>query len=117
MTTVFEFKRTVARSKTAKLLEILDKFRQYEDRVAKAIKEKKIFKFVYAWDVPKLKLELAKRGYIETVQNPFYNLRSVLPLYNLIDLAHDYNDYEQALLCKILGDYSNPDYIWWAHLF
>lgn len=112
MTTVFEFKRTVIRkSKTAKLLEILDKFRKYEERVETAVNEGKVFKFIAAWDVPRLKFELHKRGYIETVANPFYNLRSVLPLYNLVDAAEPYNDYEQALLCKILGD-QQPNYIW-----
>lgn len=112
MTEVFEFKRSVLRkSKTARLIEIYDKFRTYEERVAEAVEEGKVFKFIAAWDVPRIKFELYKRGWIETVSNPFYNLRSVLPLYNLIDAAEEYNDYEQALLCKILGDHT-PNFVW-----
>lgn len=111
MATIFEFKRSVAKTKTSKILEILAKFNRYEEHVQEAIEKKKIYKFYAAWDVPRLKRELHKRGFVETVPNPFYNLRSILPLYNLVDLAEDYNDYEQALLCKILGDHP-PDFLW-----
>lgn len=111
MTTVFEFKRSIAKTKTSKILEILAKFNRYEEHVQEAIQKKKIYKFYAAWEIPRLKLELHKRGFVETVPNPFYNLRSVLPLYNLVDLAEDFNDYEQALLCKILGDHQ-PDFLW-----
>lgn len=111
MTTNFEFRRSIGTTKTSKLLQILEKFKRYEDHVNIAKKERKIFKFYAAWNIPRLKLELHKRGFVETVPNPFFNLRSVLPLYNLIDLAELYNDYEQALLCKILGDHP-PDFLW-----
>lgn len=111
MSTIFEFKRSIAKTKTSKLLEILAKFKRYEEHVQNAIQNKKIYKFYAAWDIPRLKLELHKRGFVETVPNPFYNLRSVLPLYNLVDLAEDFNDYEQALMCKILGDHP-PDFLW-----
>lgn len=87
------------------------KYRDLELRANKAIKDGKIFKVVGGWNVPRIKFELAKRGYVEVIDNVFKNMYTKLPDEFLLEKAENYNEYEQALLSKIIGS-RRPKFIW-----
>lgn len=87
------------------------KYRKYGSMVLKAAKEGKIFQVMYFFDVGKIKEELRKRGYIESPSHLFHTEEQQLPLEQLIELAEDGNEYERALLARLVGNYP-ADYLW-----
>lgn len=111
MTTV-ELRRTpkIKTSKT-KLCELEKKYREFEGRVERAIKYGKTFKNVGGWNVPRIKYELSKREWIEIIDNPFKNMYTNMSDKLLLEKAEEYNEYEQALLSKMLGT-RRPKIMW-----
>lgn len=87
------------------------KYRKYTSMVLKAAKEGKIFQVMYFFDVGRIKEELRKRGYIESPPHLFHTEEQQLPLEQLLELAEDGNEYERALLARLVGNYP-PDYLW-----
>uniref|UniRef100_A0A336M1Y4 CSON007676 protein n=1 Tax=Culicoides sonorensis TaxID=179676 RepID=A0A336M1Y4_CULSO len=87
------------------------KYRKYSNMVLKAAKEGKIFQVMYFFDVGRIKEELRNRGYIESLAHLFHTEEQQLPLEQLLELAEDGNEYERALLARLVGNYP-PDYLW-----
>ncbi|XP_063697520.1 tubulin glycylase 3A-like [Culicoides brevitarsis] len=112
MATAVELRPTPKRrlSKT-ELDKLKIRYQELERRVDAAIKEGKIFKVVGGWNVPQIKYHLAKRGYIEVIDNPFRNSTTKISDMALLEKSEDCNIYEQALLSKMLG-IRRPKFVW-----
>uniref|UniRef100_A0A336LZA5 CSON008388 protein n=1 Tax=Culicoides sonorensis TaxID=179676 RepID=A0A336LZA5_CULSO len=91
--------------------EIDKKLSYYKRRVEYAIARGKVFRVIGNVGIGKIRLELHKRGFIETVsnnwQNNLYNLSDI----ELLNKIETNNEYEMALLTKLLGE-RDPDFIW-----
>lgn len=91
--------------------EIDMKLRYYKRRVDYAIARGKVYRVIGNVGIGKVRQELHKRGFIEVVsnnwQNNLYNLSDV----ELLTKVETNNEYEMALLTKLLGE-REPDFIW-----
>lgn len=88
-----------------------EKYKKYTRMVSNAAKQGKTFQVMYFFDVGRIKEELKKRGFVEIPAHLFHKPEHQLPIWELIELAEEGNDYEEALIAKLLGNYP-PDYMW-----
>lgn len=94
--------------------EIVDssaKYKYYTKLVADCARAGKTFQVIYFFDVIRIKDELKKRGYIEVPAHKFHKEEHQLPIWELIELAEPGNEFEQALIARLLGNYP-ADYVW-----
>lgn len=95
----------------SQLVDANEKYRKYTRLVADAAKEGKTFQVIYFFDVGKIKEELRRRGFIEIPAHIFHKPEHQLPIWELIELAEEGNDFEEALIARLLGNYP-PDFVW-----
>lgn len=91
--------------------ERMEKYNNYKEIVRKAIEDGKIFRVISTMDITKIRMELKQRGYIETISHTWNNKFYQMSNRELLDLAEPGNQYEQALLSKMIEGFM-PDYLW-----
>lgn len=92
--------------------EMLDKYISYKHRVNNALENGQIFRIVGEW--PRLRQELGDRGWIEKKVFPSDNPVGDLPHSILLQEAFPGNEYERALIARMVGRH-RPDFIWLAN--
>ncbi|XP_063708708.1 tubulin glycylase 3B-like [Culicoides brevitarsis] len=91
--------------------ELKRRFHAYEAVVAKALKQQKVFRIISAYDVPTIRRELYKRGWVETVMHPWQNEYQKMTDAELCEKAGPGNDFEHVLLSRITGEKA-ATYVW-----
>ncbi|XP_063708384.1 tubulin glycylase 3B-like [Culicoides brevitarsis] len=88
-----------------------NRLKYYRELVRKAIEERKVFRITSGATLIKLRAELLNRGFIEHVvirpRSVYYGMN----LKTLLDGARTGNEFENALISKLLGSYQ-PNFIW-----
>lgn len=84
---------------------------EYKQRAVTAVQEGKIFRIISAYDVPRVKYELIKRGYVESISHSWNDEYLRLSDVVLLQEASDGNMYEQALLSRLIGG-NSAKYMW-----
>lgn len=83
----------------------------YLEMVKIALSTGKIYKVIGAASLGQVRIELHKRGFIETVSNNWQNDLYQLPEEELLRLAENGNEHERVLLTKLLGE-QEPTFLW-----
>lgn len=91
--------------------ELMRKYKLYEVRVREAIKQQKIFRIISAYDVPTVREELYKRGWVETVLHPWQSEYHKMSDTLLLEKAAAGNAFEHVLLSRITGE-RTPTFVW-----
>lgn len=91
--------------------EMLNKYICYKHRVNQALEEGRIYRIVGHYDWPRIRHEMAKRGWIEKRQFPSDNPIADLPHSILLEEARPGNDYERALIARMIGR-TKPTWMW-----
>lgn len=84
---------------------------EYKRRAATAVQAGKIFRIISAYDVPRVKYELIKRGFVESISHSWNDEYLRLSDVVLLQEASDGNMYEQALLSRLIGG-NSAKYMW-----
>lgn len=84
---------------------------EYKRRAVTAVEQGKIFRIISAYDVPRVKYELIKRGYVESISHSWNDEYLRLSDVVLLQEATDGNMYEQALLSRLIGG-NSAKYMW-----
>lgn len=101
-------------NKTTKVInedDLEKKQRYYKRRVDYAIARGKVYRVIGSVGMGKIRIELHRRGFIETVSNNWENELHKLTEAELLEKAEPNNNYESALLTKMLGEHE-PDLVW-----
>ncbi|XP_063697104.1 tubulin glycylase 3B-like [Culicoides brevitarsis] len=104
-------KSAVAADAAATTDEFKQKMRYYKRRVEYAIARGKVYRVIGNVGIGRIRLELHKRGFIEVVSNNWENTLVALPESELFLKISPNNEYERALLTKLLGE-REPDFLW-----
>lgn len=91
--------------------EMLNKYVYYKKRVNRALEDGRIFRIVGHYDWPRIRHEMSKRGWIEKRQFPSDNPIADLPHSILLEEAKPGNDYERALIARMIGR-TKPTWMW-----
>lgn len=103
--------KTIPRPQRTPYSELKRRFHEYELVVAKALKQQKVFRIISAYDVPTVRRELYKRGWVETVMHAWQNEYQKMSDSELCDKAGPGNDFEHVLLSRITGEKA-ASYVW-----
>lgn len=101
------------RETTEHQLHMLKKYLEYHCWVKRAKERGRFFRIMCTTNhhnLTKLRKELKKRGFIEQKPLPSESVFFSMPNSILLEEAHDGNDYEQALVAKMIGR-RIPDYV------
>lgn len=102
---------SVPRPQKTPYTELKKRYNRYEALVATALKQQKVFRIISAYDVPTIRRELYKRGWVETVMHPWQNEYQKLSDAELCEKAGPGNDFEHVLLSRITGEKA-ASYVW-----
>lgn len=94
-------------------IDMLKKYIEYHCWITKAKERGRFFRITATGNFSKLKKELTKRGFIEQVYLPSESVYFTMPNSILLEEAQRGNEYERALVAKIIGK-RPPDFIWVA---
>lgn len=100
-------------SATEHHIDMLKKYIDYHCWITKAKEKGRFFRIAATGNFSKLKKELKKRGFIEQVYLPSESVYFTMPNSILLEEAKRGNEYERALVAKIIGK-RPPDFIWVA---
>lgn len=86
--------------------QLKERLLSYRDLAAKALKNKKIFRIMHPNALPfqKIREELEKRGYIETVVIPMNSVYAKMTLGQLAENADDGNEYKRILMTRLVNN-------------
>lgn len=93
------------------LTEKQKKLKFYEKKVQEALSKGKVYKVIGNLSIGQVKIELHKRGFIETISNNWNNDIYKLKDEELLEKAEPDNEFEIALLTKMLGE-ERPIFLW-----
>lgn len=91
--------------------ELRERFAFYRELVARAVKNKRIFRIVGGGDFTKLRAELFNRKFLEQIVVPKCSPLHDKTLMQLVEMADEANECEKALISKLLGD-TKANFIW-----
>lgn len=91
--------------------EMLEKYQMYKRHVNQAIEEGKVFRIVGRYEWPRLRVELRRRGWVEKRYFRSDSEISDLPHSMLLEEAKPGNEYERALISRMLGR-AEPTFLW-----
>lgn len=91
--------------------EMLEKYQMYKRHVNQAIKEGKVFRIVGRYEWPRLRVELRRRGWVEKRYFRSDSEIADLPHSMLLEEAQPGNEYERALISRMLGR-TEPTFLW-----
>ncbi|XP_063709769.1 tubulin glycylase 3B-like isoform X2 [Culicoides brevitarsis] len=94
-------------------IDMLKKYIDYHCWITKAKEKGRFFRIAATGNFSKLKKELKKRGFIEQIYLPSESVYFTMPNSILLEEAQRGNEYERALVAKIIGK-RPPDFIWVA---
>lgn len=94
-------------------IDMLKKYIEYHCWITKAKQKGRFFRIAANGNFSKLKKELKKRGFIEQIYLPSESVFFTMPNSILLEEAKSGNEYERALVAKIIGK-RPPDFIWVA---
>lgn len=84
----------------------------YRDLVTKTTNEKKFFRLISQTRLGTVCKELRKRGFLEVIVIPKQCILSQLTLMQLCQEASDGNEYEKALVSKLIAPDILPNFVW-----
>lgn len=94
-------------------IDMLKKYIEYHCWITKAKEKGRFYRIAATGNFSKLKKELKKRGFIEQIYLPSESVYYTMPNSILLEEAQAGNEYERALVAKIIGK-RPPDFIWVA---
>lgn len=94
-------------------IDMLKKYIEYHCWITKAKERGRFFRITATGNFSKLKKELKKRGFIEQIYLPSESVFFTMPNSILLEEAQKGNEYERALVARIIGK-RPPDFIWVA---
>lgn len=92
-------------------LEMLEKYQSYKRHVNQAIQEGKVFRIVGRYEWPRLRVELRRRGWVEKRHFRPDSEIADLPHSMLLEEAQPGNEYERALISRMIGN-CPPTFLW-----
>lgn len=91
--------------------EMLEKYQMYKRHVNQAIADGKVFRIVGRYEWPRLRVELRRRGWVEKrLFRPDSEIAD-LPHSMLLEEAQPGNEYERALISRMIGNVE-PTFLW-----
>uniref|UniRef100_A0A336L726 CSON005252 protein n=1 Tax=Culicoides sonorensis TaxID=179676 RepID=A0A336L726_CULSO len=102
---------TAASSSTEHHIDMLRKYIEYHCWITKAKQKGRFFRISAGGNFSKLRSELKKRGFIEQIYLPSESVFYTMPNSILLEEAQRGNEYERALVAKIIGK-RPPDFVW-----